>query len=88
MAHNQLNIFVVSLLIADKRVFGVPLVLYLQRNGQTIPTAIQTAFKWLKLNALDQVSNSLAYSDSSSTFSGIILKMRIFVLQSTGWFIP
>lgn len=41
---------------ADKRVFGVPLVLYLQRNGQTIPTAIQTAFKWLKLNALDQVS--------------------------------
>lgn len=41
---------------ADKRVFGLPLVLYLQRNGQTIPTAIQTAFKWLKLNALDQVS--------------------------------
>lgn len=40
----------------DKRVFGVPLVLFLQRTGQTMPTAIQTAFKWLKLNALDQVS--------------------------------
>ncbi|XP_055304722.1 uncharacterized protein LOC129569659 isoform X4 [Sitodiplosis mosellana] len=39
----------------DKRVFGVPLVLFLQRTGQTLPTAIQTAFKWLKLNALDQV---------------------------------
>lgn len=42
--------------VTDKKVFGVPLVLYLQRSGQTIPTAIQTAFKWLKLNALDQVS--------------------------------
>lgn len=41
----------------DKKVFGVPLVLLLQRTGQTIPTSIQTALKWLKLNALDQVSN-------------------------------
>lgn len=37
--------------------FGVPLVLLLQRTGQTIPTAIQTALKWLKLNALDQVND-------------------------------
>lgn len=55
LGHFQLFFFCFSFLIADKRVFGVPLVLYLQRNGQTIPTAIQTAFKWLKLNALDQV---------------------------------
>lgn len=41
----------------DKRIFGVPLILLLQRTGQTIPTSIQTALKWLKLNALEQVSS-------------------------------
>lgn len=35
--------------------FGVPLLLTLQRTGQTLPKAIQNALKWLKLNALDQV---------------------------------
>lgn len=44
-----------SLWFADKKVFGVPLVLLLQRNGQTLPTSIQSALKWLRLNALDQV---------------------------------
>lgn len=39
----------------DKRVFGVPLILTLQRSGQTLPKPIVAALKWLKLNALDQI---------------------------------
>ncbi|XP_055716215.1 uncharacterized protein LOC129810016 isoform X2 [Phlebotomus papatasi] len=39
----------------DKKVFGVPLLLVLQRTGHTLPTSIQQALKWLKANALDQV---------------------------------
>ena len=41
--------------IADRKVFGVPFLLLLQRTGETLPTSIQTALKWLKLNAMDQV---------------------------------
>lgn len=47
--------------ITDKKVFGVPLVLLLQRNGQTLPTSIQSALKWLRLNALDQVISFVAH---------------------------
>ncbi|XP_055680251.1 uncharacterized protein LOC129788248 isoform X2 [Lutzomyia longipalpis] len=39
----------------DKKVFGVPLLLVLQRTGHSLPTPIQQALKWLKANALDQV---------------------------------
>ncbi|XP_075148117.1 rhoGTPase activating protein isoform X2 [Haematobia irritans] len=39
----------------DKRVFGVPLLLILQRSGQTLPIAVRAAFRWLQLNALDQI---------------------------------
>lgn len=39
----------------DKSIFGVPLFLSLQRTGETIPIPIQSAFSWLKHNALDQV---------------------------------
>lgn len=39
----------------DKTVFGVPLLLSLQRTGQALPKCIQIALKWLKTNALDQV---------------------------------
>lgn len=65
--------------------------LYLQRNGQTIPTAIQTAFKWLKLNALDQVSDLLANFEHTSNFSRIYYKLKQFlhfVLRFAGWFVP
>lgn len=40
---------------ADKTVFGVPLLLSLQRCGQALPPAIQKALRWLRANALDQV---------------------------------
>uniref|UniRef100_A0A1A9VGH2 Rho-GAP domain-containing protein n=1 Tax=Glossina austeni TaxID=7395 RepID=A0A1A9VGH2_GLOAU len=39
----------------DKKVFGVPLLLILQRTGQTLPTAVRAALRWLQLNALDQI---------------------------------
>ncbi|PSN51869.1 hypothetical protein C0J52_04727 [Blattella germanica] len=39
----------------DKTVFGVPLLLSLQRTGQSLPKCIQTALRWLKMNSLDQV---------------------------------
>ncbi|KAJ9585423.1 hypothetical protein L9F63_002770, partial [Diploptera punctata] len=39
----------------DKTVFGVPLLLSLQRNGQALPKCIQAALRWLRNNSLDQV---------------------------------
>ncbi|XP_034938595.1 stAR-related lipid transfer protein 13 [Chelonus insularis] len=39
----------------DKTVFGVPLLLSLQRTGQALPKCIQIALRWLRTNALDQV---------------------------------
>lgn len=39
----------------DKTVFGVPLLLSLQRTGQALPKCIQISLRWLRANALDQV---------------------------------
>ncbi|CAO1419637.1 unnamed protein product [Diamesa serratosioi] len=39
----------------DKKVFGVPFLLSLQRTGHTLPKGIQAALTWLKINALDQI---------------------------------
>ncbi|KAI4501331.1 hypothetical protein M0802_003704 [Mischocyttarus mexicanus] len=39
----------------DKTVFGVPLLLSLQRTGQALPKSIQNALRWIRTNALDQV---------------------------------
>lgn len=39
----------------DKTVFGVPLLLSLQRTGQALPKCIQLALRWLRANALEQV---------------------------------
>ncbi|XP_036150259.1 stAR-related lipid transfer protein 13-like isoform X1 [Monomorium pharaonis] len=39
----------------DKAVFGVPLLLSLQRTGQALPSCIQIALRWLRANAIDQV---------------------------------
>lgn len=39
----------------DKTVFGVPLLLSLQRTGHALPKCIQIALRWLRANALDQV---------------------------------
>lgn len=39
----------------ERKVFGVPFLLLLQRSGETLPRAIQSAIKWLRLNAMDQI---------------------------------
>ncbi|XP_073439297.1 stAR-related lipid transfer protein 13 isoform X1 [Dendrobates tinctorius] len=39
----------------DKNVFGVPLMVHVQRTGQPIPQSIQQALRFLRSNCLDQV---------------------------------
>ncbi|XP_013793910.1 rho GTPase-activating protein 7-like, partial [Limulus polyphemus] len=39
----------------DKAVFGVPLLLNLQRTGQALPTCIQASFSYLRKTSLDSV---------------------------------
>ncbi|XP_019380029.1 PREDICTED: stAR-related lipid transfer protein 13 isoform X3 [Gavialis gangeticus] len=39
----------------DKNVFGVPLIVHVQRTGQPLPQSIQQALRYLRSNCLDQV---------------------------------
>lgn len=39
----------------DKAVFGVPLIVHVQRSGQPLPQSIQQALIYLRSNCLDQV---------------------------------
>ncbi|XP_039728965.1 stAR-related lipid transfer protein 13 isoform X2 [Pteropus medius] len=39
----------------DKTVFGVPLIVHVQRTGQPLPQSIQEALRYLRSNCLDQV---------------------------------
>ncbi|KAM5182032.1 stAR-related lipid transfer protein 13 isoform 2-T2 [Mantella aurantiaca] len=39
----------------DKNVFGVPLMVHVQRSGQPLPQSIQQAMRYLRNNCLDQV---------------------------------
>uniref|UniRef100_A0A8D2QNB7 StAR-related lipid transfer protein 13 n=1 Tax=Zosterops lateralis melanops TaxID=1220523 RepID=A0A8D2QNB7_ZOSLA len=39
----------------DKNVFGVPLIVHVQRTGQPLPQSIQQALRYLRTNCLDQV---------------------------------
>lgn len=39
----------------DKMVFGVPLIVHVQRTGQPLPQSIQQALRYLRNNCLDQV---------------------------------
>uniref|UniRef100_A0A8C5WLM3 StAR-related lipid transfer protein 13 n=1 Tax=Leptobrachium leishanense TaxID=445787 RepID=A0A8C5WLM3_9ANUR len=39
----------------DKNVFGVPLIVHVQRTGQPLPQSIQQALRFLRSNCLDQV---------------------------------
>lgn len=43
----------------DKNVFGVPLIVHVQRTGQPLPQSIQQALRYLQSNCLDQVWTSL-----------------------------
>nr|XP_060626820.1 stAR-related lipid transfer protein 13 isoform X1 [Anolis sagrei ordinatus] len=39
----------------DKNIFGVPLIIHVQRTGQPLPQGIQQALRYLRNNCLDQV---------------------------------
>ncbi|XP_072849874.2 stAR-related lipid transfer protein 13 isoform X2 [Pogona vitticeps] len=39
----------------DKNIFGVPLIVHVQRTGQPLPQGIQQALRYLRNNCLDQV---------------------------------
>ncbi|XP_068154084.1 uncharacterized protein cv-c isoform X1 [Drosophila tropicalis] len=64
----------------DKKVFGVPLLLILQRSGQTLPVAVRAALRWLQLNALDQVG---IFRKSGGKSRIIKLREQIEVTEST-----
>jgi deleted in liver cancer protein len=49
-----LFLYKLLLMCVDKRVFGVPFSIILQKTGHTLPKGIQAALTWLKINALDQ----------------------------------
>lgn len=42
----------------DKNVFGVPLIVHVQRSGQPLPLGLQQALRYLRSQCLDQVSPS------------------------------
>lgn len=42
----------------DKNIFGVPLIVHVQRTGQPLPQSIQQALRYLRNNCLDQVGSS------------------------------
>ncbi|KAH8351240.1 hypothetical protein KR084_012201 [Drosophila pseudotakahashii] len=64
----------------DKKVFGVPLLMILQRSGQTLPMAVRAALRWLQLNALDQVG---IFRKSGGKSRIIKLREQIEVTDST-----
>lgn len=43
------------MVLIDKTVFGVPLVVVLQRTGSPLPPAIQDALRYIRKNAIDAV---------------------------------
>lgn len=43
----------------DKNVFGVPLIVHVQRSGQPLPLGLQQALRYLRSQCLDQVSHCL-----------------------------
>lgn len=41
----------------DKNVFGVPLIVHVQRSGQPLPLGLQQALRYLRSQCLDQVGH-------------------------------
>lgn len=62
--------------------------LFLQRTGQTLPTAIQTAFKWLKLNALDQVRIEKYFGFRWRKICAFVTNQVTTHISVSGWIVP
>ncbi|ELW48363.1 StAR-related lipid transfer protein 13 [Tupaia chinensis] len=59
----------------DKAVFGVPLIVHVQRTGQPLPQSIQQALRYLRSNCLDQIPINISLLPKKQKFfsSGIKL---------------
>lgn len=51
----------------DKNVFGVPLIVHVQRTGQPLPLSLQQALRYLRSQCLDQVSPRPNHTHTHST---------------------
>lgn len=56
----------------DKNVFGVPLIVHVQRSGQPLPLSLQQALRYLRSQCLDQVSHSTADTLSLSLTEALL----------------
>lgn len=52
----------------DKNVFGVPLIVHVQRTGQPLPQSIQQALRYLRSNCLDQVWTLFQWDDGDGWY--------------------
>lgn len=59
----------------DKNVFGVPLIVHVQRSGHPLPLGLQKALRYLRSQCLDQVSHDTHASDLTPLHSQVGLKL-------------
>ncbi len=64
--------------------FGVPFLLLLQRTGETLPKSIQSALKWLKLNAMHQVSCGMNLVSLVHVTTHHTLSLQIGIFRKSG----
>ncbi len=67
----------------DKNVFGVPLIVHVQRSGQPLPLGLQQALRYLRSQCLDQVSHSTHDLKLHMTciFTYDVTKGRVYLLS-------
>lgn len=53
----------------DKNVFGVPLIVHVQRSGQPLPLGLQQALRYLRSQCLDQVGHRKKNKTAASFFT-------------------
>lgn len=63
----------------DKNVFGVPLIIHVQRFGQPLPVGLQQALQYLRSQCLDQVRNpGLSHMVRESTVHEVLWNSRLW----------
>lgn len=66
----------------DKNVFGVPLIVHVQRFGQPLPLGVQQALRYLRSQCLDQVSQAHQINNITVPKSNGNLKTVIILLNA------
>lgn len=62
----------------DKNVFGVPLIVHVQRSGQPLPLGLQQALRYLRSQCLDQVN---LHNDKTTSLHGLLLLFKVVILN-------